>query len=236
MYESTPQFLCPDMHPSSFFIRSDRIMLCFIHRIDPLPYGCMKLSRSQAPSVSPELLARVSKGDADAFGQLYDQTSQLLFTLALRILNNREDAAELLQDVYVEVWRKADRFDSQRGSPMAWLITLTRSRAIDRLRAATSRGRNATDSIDDSPIGALRSGMPDPLEQHAVEELRSLVVEAFTDLPAAQQEAIELAFYEGLTHTEIAARLNKPVGTIKTRIKLGMNKLRYTLRPCWELK
>jgi RNA polymerase sigma-70 factor, ECF subfamily len=188
------------------------------------------------PSLGPDVIARVGKGDSQAFADLYEQSSPLLFTLAFRILNNRDEAAELLQDVYIEVWRKAGNFDQNRGSPMAWLITLTRSRAIDRIRAATSRGRTLTDSLEESPADELQSDLPDPLETHSLEELRTLVSEAFTDLPAAQQEALELSFYDGLTHAEIAAKLDKPIGTIKTRIKLGMNKLRYTLRPCWEHK
>ena len=196
----------------------------------------MKSSRNQGSSIGSDLLAHVAKGDSEAFAQLYEQTSSLLFTLAARILGNREEAAELLQDVYIEVWRKAGVFDSKRGSPMAWLVTLTRSRAIDRLRMSSARGRNMTDSIDDTPTHELQSLTLDPLETHATEELRGLVVAAITELPAPQQEAIELAYYEGLTHREIAEKLNQPVGTIKTRIKLGMSKLRYALRPCWKLE
>jgi RNA polymerase sigma-70 factor (ECF subfamily) len=195
---------------------------------------CMKSSRNQASSIGSDLLAQVAQGDSQAFAQLYEQTSSLLFTLALRILGHREEASELLQDVYVEVWRKAGVFDSKRGSPMAWLITLTRSRAIDRLRMTSARGRNLTDTIDDTPTHELQSFTLDPLETHATEELRGLVTTAVAELPAPQQEAIELAYYEGLTHTEIATRLNQPLGTIKTRIKLGMSKLRYALRPCWS--
>jgi RNA polymerase sigma-70 factor (ECF subfamily) len=210
-------------------------MIASIYGAETAYLGRMKFSSEQT-RITPDLLARVGKGDSQAFALLYDYSSSVLFTLAHRILTNRDEAAELLQDVYIEVWRKADNFDVRRGSPMAWLITLTRSRAIDRLRASASRGRNVTDSIDESPVNELRSENPDPLEVHAMEEIRALVGNAFTDLPTAQQEAIELAFYEGLTHTEIAAKLNKPVGTIKTRIKLGMNKLRYALRPCWEMK
>jgi RNA polymerase sigma-70 factor (ECF subfamily) len=194
----------------------------------------MKSPRNQASAVSSDLLAQVAKGDSQAFAQLYGQTSSLLYTLAARILSNREEAAELLQDVYIEVWRKAGVFDSKRGSPMAWLITLTRSRAIDRLRMASARGRNLTDSISEAPTHELQSLTLDPLETHATEELRGLVIAAVGELPAPQQEAIELAYYEGLTHREIAARLNEPVGTIKTRIKLGMSKLRYALRPGWK--
>jgi RNA polymerase sigma-70 factor (ECF subfamily) len=209
-------------------------MITFIDSVEVLNPARMRLSPNQ-PSLTPELLARVGKGDAQAFAQCYEQSSSVLFTLALRILNNRDEASELLQDVYIEAWRKAGSFDPKRGSPMAWLITLTRSRAIDRLRASASRGRNLTDSIDETSDD-LRSALPDPFDTHALEELRMLVMEAFNDLPAPQQEAIELAFYGGLTHAEIAAKLDKPIGTVKTRIKLGMNTLRYALRPCWEAK
>ena len=90
--------------------------------------------------IDPTLLARVVKGDQQAFSQLYDHSSTLLFTLAVRILGNHEEAAELLQDVYLEVWRKVSRYDVGRGTPVAWLITLTKSRAIDRLRARAARG------------------------------------------------------------------------------------------------
>src|SRR6266581_951174 len=166
-------------------------MMTFIDNVEGLNPARMRLSPNQPP-LTPELLARVGKGDAQAFAQ-------------------------------------------KRGSPMAWLVTLTRSRAIDRLRASASRARNLTDSIEETSDD-LRSALPDPFDTHALEELRMLVMEAFKDLPAPQQEAIELAFYGGLTHAEIAAKLDKPIGTVKTRIKLGMNKLRYALRPCWEAK
>ncbi len=209
-------------------------MMTFIDNVEVLNPARMRLSPNQPP-LTPELLARVGKGDAQAFAQCYEQSSSVLFTLALRILNNRDEASELLQDVYIEAWRKAGSFDPKRGSPMAWLVTLTRSRAIDRLRASASRARNLTDSIEETSDD-LRSALPDPFDTHALEELRMLVMEAFKDLPAPQQEAIELAFYGGFTHAEIAAKLDKPIGTVKTRIKLGMNKLRYALRPCWEAK
>ena len=210
-------------------------MIAFVESMDAQYLAGMKILPNRHP-LGPEVIARVGKGDSQAFAELYEQSSSLLFTLALRILNNRDEAAELLQDVYVEVWRKAGNFDQNRGSPMAWLITLTRSRAIDRVRASASRGRTRTDSLEDNPVEQIQSDLPDPLENRSMEELRTLVGDALTDLPAAQQEALQLSFYDGLTHAEIAAKLEKPIGTIKTRIKLGMNKLRYTLRPCWEHK
>ncbi|HSQ51582.1 MAG TPA: sigma-70 family RNA polymerase sigma factor [Nitrospiraceae bacterium] len=180
--------------------------------------------------IDPTLLARVVKGDQQAFSQLCDHSSTLLFTLAVRILGNREEAAELLQDVYLEVWRKVSRYDVGRGTPIAWLVTLTKSRAIDRLRARASRGYRATNPLEAETVAQMADPGPSPLETQADQELRMAVGTAVGELPQAQQQAIELAYYEGLSHTEIAARLNQPLGTVKTRIKLGMSKLRESLR------
>lgn len=187
-------------------------------------------SRYTTSMIDPTLLARVVKGDQQAFSQLYDHSSTLLFTLAVRILENREEAAELLQDVYLEVWRKVSRYDVGRGTPIAWLVTLTKSRAIDRLRARASRGYRATNPLEAGTAAQMADPGPSPLETQADQELRMAVGTAVGDLPQAQQQAIELAYYEGLSHTEIAARLNQPLGTVKTRIKLGMSKLRESLR------
>jgi RNA polymerase sigma-70 factor (ECF subfamily) len=202
----------------------------------PTPLFVMNApSRQAASTIDPQLLARVVKGDHQAFSHLYDQSSALLYSMALRILGNRDEAAELLQDVYLEVWRKVARYDVGRGTPVAWLITLTRSRAIDRLRARASRAQHVTkDATDGSMTANVADRSPGPFEAHADQELRGLVGSALASLPQAQQQAIELAYYEGLSHMEIAARLNQPLGTVKTRIKLGMSKLRETLRVYWE--
>lgn len=181
-------------------------------------------------TIDPTLLSRVAKGDHQAFSQLYDQSSTLLFTLAVRILGNHEEAAELLQDVYFEVWRKVSRYDVGRGTPIAWLITLTKSRALDRLRTRTARGHHATESVEAKAAAQLTEDRPSPFETKADQELRTAVLTAVEGLPQAQQQAIELAYYEGLSHTEIASRLNQPLGTVKTRIKLGMSKLREVLQ------
>jgi RNA polymerase sigma-70 factor (ECF subfamily) len=187
-------------------------------------------SQQATSTIDPTLLARVAKGDHQAFSQLYDHSSTLLFTLAVRILGNREEAAELLQDVYLEVWRKVSRYDVGRGTPIAWLITLTKSRAIDRLRARTARGHHTTGSVEAGAATQLTDESPSPFETKADQELRTAVITAVAGLPQAQQQAIELAYYEGLSHTEIASRLNQPLGTVKTRIKLGMSKLRDVLQ------
>lgn len=192
-------------------------------------------SQHATSNIDPKLLARMVKGDHQAFSQLYDQSSTLLYTMALRILGNRDEAAELLQDVYLEVWRKVSRYDVGRGTPVAWLVTLTRSRAIDRLRSRALRGHHAsTDSLNNTSAAQVQDRSPSPFDAQADQEIRTLVGGAMAALPQAQQQALELAYYEGLSHAEIAARLNQPLGTVKTRIKLGMSKLRESLRRCWE--
>ena len=114
--------------------------------------------------IDPALLARIVKGDQQAFSQLYDHSNTLLFTLALRILGNREEAAELLQDVYLEVWRKVARYDVGRGTPVAWLVTLTRSRALDRLRARTARRQQYKDAVDGEAAARVPDFGPSPYE------------------------------------------------------------------------
>lgn len=191
-------------------------------------------SRQASSPIDPALIAKVAKGDQQAFGQLYDLSCSLLFTLSLRILGDRNEAADLLQEVYLEVWRKGVRYDVGRGTPMAWLVTVTRSRAIDRLRSRAAKGHGVTDSISDTGAVELPDHAPDPFKTNADLERRALVKKAFAELPEAQQQALELAYYEGLSHQEIATKLNQPLGTIKTRIKLGMDKLKVSLRSCWE--
>jgi RNA polymerase sigma-70 factor, ECF subfamily len=198
------------------------------------PDETARMDIRNSTSIDSDLLTLIAKGDRRAFGRLYDRSSEVLFTLSLRMLGDREEAEDLLQEVYTEVWRKSVRYDARRGSPMAWLITLTRSRGIDRLRARTSRGHGMTDSIDDAPVAQTQGRDPTPFDQQADAEVRVMVMKALVELPAAQRQALELSYYEGLSHSEIAERLKEPVGTIKTRIKLGMSKLKITLQPCWN--
>ena len=191
-------------------------------------------SPKNSSTVDRELLARVANGDQEAFEQLYEQTSSLLYALVLRIVGKPGDAADLLQEVYLEAWRKASNYDSARGAPMAWLVTLARSRAIDWVRALAARGKDVTASLDDTPVSYLVAQDPDALDIRAASERQALVQASLKTLPPVQRLVIELAFYEGLTHTEISERLNVPLGTIKTRIRLAMEKLRDGLQPLWE--
>ncbi|HET9962070.1 MAG TPA: sigma-70 family RNA polymerase sigma factor [Nitrospiraceae bacterium] len=187
-------------------------------------------SHQAASAIDPKLVARVAKGDHEAFGHLYDQSSTLLYTLAFRILGDREQAAELIQEVYLEVWRKIARYDVGRGTPIAWLVTLTRSRAIDRLRFRSSSGqRLVLDSLEHPLVSQTPDVGPNPHEAPEDMHLREVMAKAILELPGPQQQAIEMAFYQGMTHQEIAAKLNQPLGTVKTRIKLAMTKLRASL-------
>ncbi len=187
-----------------------------------------------SPTVAPDLVARVAGGDQAAFEQLYEQSSSLLFALVSRIVGNQGEASDLLQEIYLEVWHKAANYDRARGTPMAWLVTLARSRAIDRMRALGSRGQGMTASLDDAPAGALVAGGADALDLRAASERHALVCKVLETLPPVQRQAIELAYYEGLTHVEISERLSVPLGTTKTRIRLGMEKLREGLQPLWR--
>ena len=192
------------------------------------------VSPHAASTIAPTLLARVAKGEQQAFSQLYDLSSALLFSIALRILGHREEAAELLQEVYLEIWSKVARYDVGRGTPIAWLITLTRSRAIDRLRMRGTRTHPATvQAVNGQTTPPLADQNPPPFEARADQELRAHVSNILSTLPHAQQQAIEFAYYEGLSHTEISTRLNQPVEAVKTRLKLGMATLRELFRHDW---
>jgi len=191
------------------------------------------LSGLAAKAIDPGLLNLVAKGDREAFSELYDRSCQVLFGLSLRILENREEAEDVLQEVYAEVWRKSLRYDERRGSPIAWLVTLTRSRAIDRLRARAVRGYHATESLDPALVDETPDDRPDAFQQQATAEVRKVVSEALALLPTDQRIALELAYYEGLSQSEIAERVKAPLGTVKTRIKLAMGKLRAALQSDW---
>ncbi len=176
------------------------------------------------------LLRRVAQGDRQGFEELYDRFSGVLFAIANRVLNNQEAAEDVLQDVFVQIWEKAPLYDPARGKPMTWAVTLTRNKAIDRLRSIVRRNRlqdevqreSATfEQFDDrSSFDAVSSG-----------ETNQLVRVAVRKLSKDQREAIELAFFSSLTQTEIAERLNEPLGTIKARIRRGMMRLRDLLNP-----
>ena len=175
------------------------------------------------------LVAQIAKGNQDALSELYDSTNRMVYGLALRILGNSSSAEEVLVDVYVQVWRRAHSFDPVRGKVTSWLVSMARSRAIDALRSSQTRGANLAVSLEDvSELQDLRGGP----EGHSVLRSRAQVVQkSLAELPEDQRSAIELAYFSGLTHGEIAARTGLPLGTVKTRIRSGMVRLRELLAP-----
>lgn len=186
-------------------------------------------ARPEPTPTDAELLHAVARGDEAALAALYDRYSSILLGLLLRILHSRAEAEDVLQEVFVQVWRRADSYDESRGRGFTWLVTLARSRAIDRLRALDSRARAATaaaaeasDAAGDASLDAFRS------------EQREIVRAALSQLTEDQRRTLLLAYEEGLTQSEIAARLNQPLGTVKTRTRAGLLKLRELLRDKFE--
>ena len=171
------------------------------------------------------LVTRIAAGDRDAFGRFYDAFAGAALGLIRRIVRDQSAAEEVLQDVFWQVWREAGQYDRQRGSPDAWLLTRARTRAIDRLRSMRRRNTTFVLSADESGPAAAR-GADDP--GRAVD--RGAVEGALAQLPPAQRRVIELAFFEGLTQTEIAERLGEPLGTVKTRARLGLERLRLAFQ------
>lgn len=175
---------------------------------------------------SAVLIAAIAAGDRDAFSRFYDLTAPMAFGLIRRVLRDPEAAAEVLQEVFWQVWQDASRYDPTRGSPEAWLVTRAKTRAIDRLRSMRRRDRTFVAPVDES----VAQRREEPAENPAVvAEDKSLVQTALAQLPEAQRRVIELAFFEGLTQSEIATRLGEPLGTVKTRARLGLDRLRGVL-------
>jgi len=183
------------------------------------------------------LMEAIAARDPEALSTLYDRYSPSLLALCLRVLRDRGSAEELLIEIFQEVWEHAARFDATRGAPGAYLMTLARSRAIDRLRSQARRRAAAPVggvgvAGEDRLFGAVAEpadGSAGPLERVLADERGATVKAALAQLEPVQREAIEFAFYEGLSHTEVAQRLDKPLGTVKSSIRRGLLKLRDLL-------
>jgi RNA polymerase sigma-70 factor (ECF subfamily) len=185
------------------------------------------MSSAGAGSETSTLIARIAAGDREAFSRLYDLLAPTAFGLIRRVLRDPEAAADVLQEVFWQVWREAPRYDPRRGSPEAWVVMRAKTRAIDRLRSMRRRDRTFVAPVDESVAQGGDGPVPDPA---VVAEDRGLVRTALAQLPEPQRRVIELAFFEGLTQSEIATRLGEPLGTVKTRARLGLERLRGVLR------
>jgi RNA polymerase sigma-70 factor (ECF subfamily) len=182
------------------------------------------LQPEPAQTTDVELLKAIVRQDETALAELYDRYRVILFGLLVRILNSREEAEDVLQEVFLQVWRRAADFDENRGRPFPWLVTLARSRGIDRLRNLAARERVAqagarepSEEVSDAVADAFRS------------EQRGLVTSALSQLPDEQKRPLMLAYFDGLTQSEIATKLEAPLGTVKTRMRAGLIKLRELL-------
>jgi RNA polymerase sigma-70 factor (ECF subfamily) len=178
------------------------------------------------PTIAVRLIKQVANKDPDAFSQLYDRFSTLVFTLAMRMLKARSDAEDLLQEVFVQVWRQAENYSAERGSPEAWIVNIARSRAIDKIRSIRRLEKSFVLTGDPA-----RAESGENVESSAAEsEARLTMNSAMANLPETQRKVLELAYFDGLTQTEIAERLAEPLGTIKTRMRSGIQRLRDLLR------
>jgi RNA polymerase sigma-70 factor (ECF subfamily) len=192
-------------------------------------------SRARPFSVSPqlqpgapsdfELMKAIQAEDPDALSQLYDRYNGILKALILRVIHNEAEADDLLQEIFMEIWNQAKNFSSQKGKPLGWMVTLARRRAIDGLRKkqayarAEERFQNETEQQPDAWVHNSTE------EEIVLSDTRSLIRKVISGLPPAQQQAIDLAFFRGMSQREIAAKTNTPLGTVKTRLELGLKKI-----------
>jgi RNA polymerase sigma-70 factor (ECF subfamily) len=174
-----------------------------------------------------ELMDAVAARDQSALAALYDRHSAAVMGVCLRVLRDHAEAEEATGDVFIELWNRASRFDRERGHPLAYLLSIARSRAIDRLRSRGRRDRIFV--VADEPDTAAPDGTASPLADTLTSEMRRRLDSALSALQPGQKRALELAYFDGMSHSEIASALGEPLGTVKTRIRQGLLRLRETL-------
>jgi RNA polymerase sigma-70 factor (ECF subfamily) len=181
-----------------------------------------------------ELMMRLTFRDLNAFRTLYKRYSSLVYSASLRVLRDPALAEDMVQEIFLRIWRKPDSYVAQRGKFATWLTSVTRNRAVDEIRSRNRRYRHETASPEQQELDVRGDERDDPALTAELSDQRRLILAALSGLPPEQKQVIELAYFGGLTQQEIAERLNQPLGTVKTRIRLGMQKLRGALTP--ELK
>lgn len=183
--------------------------------------------RDERADIDRETIRAVATGSEDALAALYDRHASVVYGLARRIVVQPDVAEEVVQDVFTQIWRDAPRYAAERGTVAGWIVMLTRARAIDRLRSRRARPDLAGGADPAAIVSVASSGNPESAATSA-EEVR-VVRAALAGVPASQREVLDLAYYEGLTHTEIAARTGLPIGTVKTRLRAAIATLRAAL-------
>jgi RNA polymerase sigma-70 factor, ECF subfamily len=208
-------------------LAGSRIMAVESLQKPPATLADVLYATSKAPVAEQEwaaLIQSIAAGDQVALHALYDRAHHIVFTLVMRLTANRETAEELTVDVFHDVWRRASTYDTASGTVLGWIMNQARSRAIDRLRFESRKKRRHDGDAEPQAEAAA-----DPCDVIELRQQRELLVAALAALTAAERQAIETTFFAGLTHAEAAARLNQPLGTIKTRIRSGLHKLRQAL-------
>jgi RNA polymerase sigma-70 factor, ECF subfamily len=171
------------------------------------------------------LLTKIAEGDRGALSELYDRYARIIYAIAWKSLNSVEDCEEVVLEVFTQIWKIADRFDINKGAVEQWIFTLARSRILDRLRKL-QRHQKVNSAIASGKEIEFSTTSVDPIEAIENGERRQQILTALSQIPPAQREAIEMAYYQGLTHTEIAAATGVSLGTVKTRLRLGLSKLK----------
>jgi RNA polymerase sigma-70 factor (ECF subfamily) len=177
-----------------------------------------------------DTLRRAAEGDQNSLGEIYDATSPMVLGLIRRIVGDPSTAEEIALDVYRQVWRVASTYDEEKGTPMTWLLMMARSRAIDHLRSPASRTKKLERPIEAAAFKYSSPGL-NPETTAIANSRRQIIQRALAELKPEQLELLQLAFFEGLSHGEIAEKTGIPLGTIKTRIRTGMTRLRELLEP-----
>ena len=189
------------------------------------------LSAPEPPVVGDEtLMARIQEREPEALAALYDRYSGILKSLIMGVIHNDAEADDLLQEIYMEIWNQAAHYSAQKGKPLGWIVTLTRRRSIDRLRKKQAYARaeeRLQNETEQQPDAWVHNSTEDDIE---MSDTRRLIMAILKNLPPAQREAIDLAFYHGMSQREIAAKTGIPLGTIKTRLELGLKKISEALR------
>jgi RNA polymerase sigma-70 factor (ECF subfamily) len=183
---------------------------------------------SMGSSADAELIRRIRGGDRTAFLQFYDRYASLLLSVAARVLGDRREAEDVLQDVFTQIWQRSSGYDAELGTLSSWAVTLTRNKAIDRIRASTRR-RRLLEEVALSAEATQEDAPPSANELLHGRERAERIRAALAELSSDQRQVIELAFFTGLSQTEIATRLQQPLGTVKARIRRGMLRLREQL-------
>jgi len=177
-----------------------------------------------------DLMLRIQQGDEEALGLLYDRYSGVLKSLIMRVIHNDAEADDLLQEIFVELWKQSATFSPEKGKPLGWIVTLTRRRAIDRLRKRQAYARveeKFKDQPEQQPEAWVHNTMEEDLE---LNDARQMLRKVMDELPEAQRQAIELAYFKGMSQREVAAHTGIPLGTIKTRLELGLKKISEALK------